>query len=76
MGKAASGGGIHDFIRFVVLPLLLLDGYALWRLAQATEQWQLRLLPGNVAGTLGTLTILLGANTAVIGLLALAVRRR
>jgi hypothetical protein len=75
MGKSSSGGGtgFRGFVQFFVLPLLLVDGYAAWRLSQASEKWHIRLLPGDIPGSLGALITVLALNAVVIVVLLLVV---
>lgn len=76
MGKgSARGGWFRRFVQFGILPLLLLDGYAAWQLTRASEQWHIRLLPGDLPGSLSALVTLLAFNAAVVAILALTSRR-
>jgi len=52
-----------------LLVLLAADGYAIWRLSQAAESWSVRLLPGDLPGSLWALTVLLATNAGAILLL-------
>lgn len=78
MARGSSGNaGFRGFVQFIALPLLLADLYALWRISQTSESWHIRLLPGNISGSLGTLVSLIAANAVVIViLLVLAGQRR
>ncbi len=62
-----------SFVKFIILPLIVVDAYAYWKVHQSSQYWLSGLL--SVSEPLSQLAIILTINIAVIILLLIYIAR-
>ncbi|MBT6047865.1 MAG: hypothetical protein HOG49_13735 [Candidatus Scalindua sp.] len=71
--RANKSRVFKSFVRFIILPLILVDAYAYWKIHQTSHSWLSGLL--SVSEPLSQLAIILTINVAVIIILLLHIAR-
>ncbi len=56
----------RGFVGYIILPLILINSYAFWKLYEASGHWSLSIVPISLSDTLTHLAIILGINNIVI----------
>lgn len=64
MAKKRKNQAFRTFAFFVILPLMMIDAYAYWRVHKSSEHWLSGAL--SFSEPLSLLAIILGINIAVI----------
>ncbi len=71
--RANKNRVFKSFVKFIILPLILVDAYAYWKIHQTSQSWLSGLL--SVSEPLSQLAIILTINVAVIIILLLHIAR-
>jgi hypothetical protein len=62
-----------SFVKYIIMPLILVDAYAYWKVHQSSESWLSGLL--SLSEPLSQLAIILTTNIVVIIILLLQIAR-
>ncbi len=71
--RKKQNSGFKSFVKLIVLPLIIVDGYAYWKVNQSSKYWLSGLL--SLSDPLSQLAIILTINIAVIIILLLYIAR-
>ncbi len=72
-GRANKRTVVATFVKFIILPLILVDAYAYWKVHQSSQSWLAGLL--SLSEPLSQVAIVLTINISVIIILLLYIAR-
>ena len=73
--KSRKSSGMGTFLKIFIVPLLIIDLYAMLQLKRAARHWSLSIIPGSISETLTQLALIFGFNVFVILVLVLYIYR-